>query len=190
LIPQQIEGCLWQGLIAVSPGHPIVAKAVESIVNYVRKRYSLVDLDSDLCPRPNLSVNRMDKLSAFTGSCLLAKSVNSALRRPPNEPFVPGELSAAKKSADNIPGRVVVLGGNGDDMGGRRLTHTSKNSVVAQVDLPVADEHTTSSGDSLSDGAPYEFSQLYYAPSERSYETIEILVKAQSTGPEFTAATA
>jgi hypothetical protein len=178
---------LWQGLIAVSPGHPFLAKAIENIVDHVHKRYSLVDLDADLCPRPNLSVNRIDKAAALTGSCLLAKSVNSILRRHPSEPFVPGQQSVTEKSADDIPGRVVVLGGNGDDMGGRRLTCTSKNSIVAQVDLPVVDEQT-SNGDSGSDGARYEFSQLYKAPTERVYETIEILVQTHSAGNEFTAA--
>jgi hypothetical protein len=184
---QQVDGCLWQGLIAVSPGHPILAQAIETIVNQVRERYSLVNLDSDLCPRPKLFVNRMDRESALTGSCLLAKSVNSALRKHPSEPFSPGVQLVTGNSTRNIPGRVVVLKSNGDDMGGRRLTCTSKNSIVAQVDLPVVDEQT-SRGTSGRHGTRYDFSQLYNSHTERVHETIELSVFAHSAVNELPAA--
>lgn len=50
------RSCLWNGLLAVAPGHPFLAKTIEIVVNNIRNRFTSVDYANMLCPNPVLSV--------------------------------------------------------------------------------------------------------------------------------------
>ena len=54
--PVDRQMCLWNGFIAAAPGHPILVKAIETVVNHVRNRFTSVDMDATFCPDPELSV--------------------------------------------------------------------------------------------------------------------------------------
>jgi Glycosyltransferase sugar-binding region containing DXD motif len=48
--------CVANGIIAAAPGHRFLAKALETVVNQVRNRFTIVDIDATFCPNPELSV--------------------------------------------------------------------------------------------------------------------------------------
>ena len=63
MVPQDEPGtpvdrrmCLWNGFIAAAPGHPFLARVIETVVNNVRNRFTSVDVDNLFCPDPELSI--------------------------------------------------------------------------------------------------------------------------------------
>lgn len=101
--------CLWNGLIAAAPGHPYLAKAIETIVNQVRNRFTSVDVDETLCEyHDDRSENKQPELSVlhaydtlFTaGPCLLGSSINRVLGRHGQTSFRPGEITGIWDSND------------------------------------------------------------------------------------------
>jgi mannosyltransferase OCH1-like enzyme len=50
------RSCLWNGFLAVAPGHPFLARTIEIVVNNIRNRFTSVDYANMLCPNPVLSV--------------------------------------------------------------------------------------------------------------------------------------
>jgi hypothetical protein len=123
--------CLWNGFIAAAPGHPFLAKAIETVVNNIRNRFTSVDTDNMFCPDPELSVlHKYDTL--FTaGPCILGAMVNKVLGRNGQTSFVAGEIDpfeatkqqalekgtefiigldgADVKPSKKIPGRTIIL---------------------------------------------------------------------------------
>ena len=73
LVPQDSPGetigarsCLWNGLMAVAPGHPFMLQTIQNVVNNVRNRFTSVDYDDMLCPNPVLSVSHtVDTVRCF-----------------------------------------------------------------------------------------------------------------------------
>lgn len=55
--------CLWNGFIAAAPGHPFLAKVVESVVNNIRRRYTSIDMARDHCPLTGSSKEEMPEMS-------------------------------------------------------------------------------------------------------------------------------
>jgi hypothetical protein len=51
------RSCLWNGLMASTPGHPFLIRTIENVVNNIRNRFTSVDYDDMLCPNPALSVS-------------------------------------------------------------------------------------------------------------------------------------
>ena len=45
--------CLWNGLVGAAPGHPILASAVERILNLVLDRADFFDMERDVCYKSN-----------------------------------------------------------------------------------------------------------------------------------------
>lgn len=144
--------------MAVAPGHPILAKVIETVVNQVRNRYTSVDVDSMFCPDPELSILHAFDTLWTSGPCSLGSTLNRVLGRHGQEPLKPGEIDPWKdhtqrqKAADGtsfvdlgdgdqdpsyrIPGRIVLLNQNKWDMGAHRFTLLEKNLVIAATDLP------------------------------------------------------
>lgn len=173
----QTAGCFWPGFIASAPGHPFLAGALEDAVNQVRNRYTLVDVEAEYCPHTIFNTFRSDKGKLVTGGCLLSKVANKVLGRPLQEPFVPGALEEGNLKPDSrVPGRMVVLLGNREDMGAHRLTHITKNTIIAEADLQVAEEIYLEKEESF--GGPYEYLSLY-ADMERANEDIQVVVERQ-----------
>jgi hypothetical protein len=48
--------CLWNGFLMSAPGHPILAKVIETVVNNVRNRFTSLDVMNTLCPNVHFSV--------------------------------------------------------------------------------------------------------------------------------------
>jgi hypothetical protein len=157
--------CVWNGFIASAPSHPFLAKAIETIVNQVRNRYTSVDIDATFCPDPELSILHAYDTLFTAGPCMLGASINRVLGRNPQSSHVPGELhhiwdethrsntmtgtsfvytsSMDDTSNENdgtieyrIPGRTIILSQNKWDMGAHRFTFLEQNVVIAATDLP------------------------------------------------------
>ena len=90
--PVQKQMCVWNGLIASAPSHPFLVKAIETIVNQVRNRYTSVDIDATFCPNPELSLLHAYDTLFTAGPCMLGASINRVLGRNPQTSHVPGEL--------------------------------------------------------------------------------------------------
>lgn len=120
--------CLWNGLIAAAPGHPFLAKTIETVVNNVRNRFTSVDVDALFCPNPELSVLHAFDTLFTAGPCVLGASLNTVLGRHGQTQFEAGEIDpwaekrkeATEKGTEfvigiddqpelRIPGRTVIL---------------------------------------------------------------------------------
>lgn len=120
--------CLWNGLIAAAPGHPFLAKVIETVVNNVRNRFTSVDVDNMFCPDPELSILHAFDTLFTAGPCILGSMVNKVLGRHGQTPFEAGELdpweasrhSNTEEGSDfvigvddspmlRIPGRTIIL---------------------------------------------------------------------------------
>lgn len=138
------RSCLWNGFIAVAPGHPFISKTIEMVVNVVRNRFKSIDIDNMMCPGPVLHLSHQFDLLYVTGPCIFGAAVNNVLQRHPQAGFEPGELSlwpeTMKPELDDerylIPGRSVILSQNKDDMGWHRFTWLERNTIIAGTDIP------------------------------------------------------
>jgi len=84
--------CLWNGLIASAPGHPFLAKTIETVVNNIRNRFTSVDVDNMLCPNPELSIAHSFDILFTAGPCMLGMSINTLLGRHPQTSFEAGDV--------------------------------------------------------------------------------------------------
>jgi Glycosyltransferase sugar-binding region containing DXD motif len=130
--------CLWNGFIAASPGHPYLAKAIETVVNQVRNRFTSVDVDATFCPSPELSILHAFDTLFTAGPCLLGASINRVLHRHPQTGFAAGEVNSSQHP--EVPGRTVILHQDKWDMGAHRFTYLDQNMVVCATDLQDADD--------------------------------------------------
>jgi hypothetical protein len=120
--------CLWNGFIAAAPGHPFLAKTIETVVNNVRNRFTSVDYDNLFCPNPEMSILHAFDTLFTAGPCILGSMVNKVLGRHGQTPFEAGELDAwetSRRQASEkgtsfviglddkpmlrIPGRTIIL---------------------------------------------------------------------------------
>jgi hypothetical protein len=168
--PANRQMCLWNGLIASAPAHPFLAKAIETVVNQVRNRFTSVDVDATFCPHPELSVLHAYDTLFTAGPCLLGASINRVLGRNGQTSHVPGEVDMWNSTHQRtlieqatsfvvihdengetndrnqinveykLPGRTVILHQNKWDMGAHRFTFLEQNLVVAATDLPDSDD--------------------------------------------------
>jgi len=117
--------CLSNELIASSPAHPFLAKALEFIVNGVRNRFTSVDYDNFQCPSPPLNLTLFYAKHFTTGSCVLGSAVNEVLGRPKSTHF---------RNSDTLPsldiGRSILLQSKHKDMGTLRFTLTDQNILL------------------------------------------------------------
>jgi hypothetical protein len=144
--------CLWNGFMAAAPGHPYLAKAIETVVNQVRNRFTSVDVEEKFCPNPESSILETSMLHHFdtifvTGPCLLGASINQVLQRNLQTQFDAGDVQMLPREGDggnessvNIPGRTVILHQNKQDMGAHRFTRLDLNLLVAVTDMPKSDD--------------------------------------------------
>ncbi len=118
MVPQDEPGkstghrmCLWNGFIAAAPGHAYLAETLQSVVNNIRNRFTSVDMDHTLCPKPDLSVSHSYDMLFTAGPCILGASVNRVLQRHSQTAYVPGDLEVDDEIKQNryIPGRSIIL---------------------------------------------------------------------------------
>ena len=146
------RSCLWNGLLAVAPGHPFLARTIEMVVNNIRNRYTSVDYDDMLCPNPVLSVSHTVDTLFTCGPCILGAAMNQVLHRHPQSEWELGDVDlwgASENGNSNknkkdlrhfIPGRTVILQQNKQDMGAHRFTWVERNVMVASTDMPDYDD--------------------------------------------------
>ena len=181
------QACLWNGFMAVAPGHPFVAKTIELVVNNIRNRFTSVDYDDMLCPNPILSASHLWDILFTTGPCILGTAMNLVLQQHPQTGFKTGEIDIwaansvspetelGRSSASPpprvdhndprlaIPGRSIILRQNKEDMGAHRFTLEERNLVICSTDMPDYDDwpkkpHYAESGKQTS---LYGTTQLY-----------------------------
>mmetsp|Transcript_27899 Transcript_27899/g.67591 ORF Transcript_27899/g.67591 Transcript_27899/m.67591 type:complete len:833 (-) Transcript_27899:678-3176(-) len=212
MVPQDEPGtpiekrmCLWNGMIAAAPGHPFLAKVIETVVNNVRNRFTSVDNDAMFCPDPELSILHAFDTLFTAGPCILGAMVNKVLGRHGQTPFEAGEIDlweASKEAAiekgtefvigvndkrsKKIPGRTIILHQNKWDMGSHRFTLLDKNLVVASTDLPDADDRANQEKPPEHYSKTHVKSGIYgldrlYTDNVRANEELRFLVDAQWT---------
>jgi len=154
------RSCLWNGLIASSPGHPFLARTIEIVVNNIRNRFTAVDYDDMLCPNPILSVSHTVDTLFTCGPCILGASINNLLGRHMQTEFDIGdvdiwqmerlsqEMDGLEINSDDprllIPGRTVILKQDKNDMGAHRFTDAERHLIVAATDMPDYDDRPPS----------------------------------------------
>ena len=132
-VPVDIDRCLWNGLIGSAPGHPFMAAAIETVVNYVRNRYTAVDIMNSVCHE-----GKVDKFDVshedlhLSGPCLLGKVVNQVLGRPPQSTYNVHSTYDSILQSRNITGSLQLLEFQKNHfLGGERFMLHSKNLIVA-----------------------------------------------------------
>jgi len=173
--------CLWNGFIAASPGHPVLAKAIETVVNQVRNRFTSIDVDATFCPNPELSVLHAYDTLFTAGPCLLGATLNRVLGRKAQTSFVPGEM-AVPTDPYQIPGKIVILKQNKWDMGAHRFTLVEENLVVSATDLPDSNDRENLEGKSSHYSTAHAKTGVYglerlYVDRDPAMEDVRIIVK-------------
>ena len=201
------RSCLWNGLLAVAPGHPFLAKTIEMVVNNIRNRYTSVDYDDMLCPDPSLSVSHTVDTLFTCGPCILGAAMNIVLHRHPQTEWSLGDVDIWKEGdgfsppvfgintdrsnneshadlRESIPGRTIILSQNKEDMGAHRFTWLEKNVMVASTDMPDYDDrpadkqHYSKTHEKV---GVYGLKNLYVDPHQKANEVIEIRVQHLDT---------
>ena len=131
--------CLWNGFIASAPGHPFLAKVIETTVNNIHQRFTSVDVAGMHCPAPEMSIITSFSPLFIAGPCMLGSSMNNVLDRHGQTQFEAGELAHPNKGL-NIPGRTIILDQNKNDMGAHRFTFQEQNLIVLSTDFPDSDD--------------------------------------------------
>ena len=186
-----------------------MAKAIETVVNQVRNRFTSVDVDATFCPDPELSVLHAYDTLFTAGPCLLGASMNRVLGRNGQTSHVPGELHGLWSGdqrelteqgtsfvlvddglmSHRLPGRTIILHQNKWDMGAHRFTFLEQHLVVAATDLPDSNDREHLEGDGGGAAAEH-YSKAHakvgvygvehlYVDQKRAGETIRIVIDAR-----------
>eukprot|EP00560_Eucampia_antarctica_P007320 CAMPEP_0197828450 /NCGR_PEP_ID=MMETSP1437-20131217/5008_1 /TAXON_ID=49252 ORGANISM="Eucampia antarctica, Strain CCMP1452" /NCGR_SAMPLE_ID=MMETSP1437 /ASSEMBLY_ACC=CAM_ASM_001096 /LENGTH=214 /DNA_ID=CAMNT_0043429657 /DNA_START=3 /DNA_END=647 /DNA_ORIENTATION=- len=191
------RSCLWNGLIAVAPGHPFIAQTIEIVVNNIRNRFTSVDYDDMLCPDPVMHVSHSFDTLFTCGPCIFGASLNKVLGRHMQSQFEVGEIDLWQVQRDNanthnievnsddprlsIPGRSIILKQNKNDMGAHRFTWEEKNMLFAVTDMPDYDDRPPTKehySKTHSKAGVYGVKKLY-KDSLAADELIEFVIKHQ-----------
>jgi hypothetical protein len=122
--------------MAAAPGHPFLAKVIETVVNNIRNRFTIIDIMNTMCPGPLAFDTLLPyDLLFITGPCILGAAINQVLGLPPQSPFEPGTLFTPSNLTETI-GKTIVLDQNKKDMGSHRLTWLEKNLIIVSTDHP------------------------------------------------------
>jgi len=158
------EYCLWNGIIGAAPGHPIVIRAVERLVNLILNRADLLDLEKEVAERSGIDTEtwkvRAIQELLLSGPCALGIAANEVLGRDPVARFDVGWLKESKSKNQDM-GDVLILmvrmlciiypvtrlsptysricslfQQDKDDLGSMRFTDVERNIMFASTDLP------------------------------------------------------
>lgn len=132
--------CLWNGLIGAMPGHPVLLRAVERLVNLALNRADQLDMEQHTCSRWGPEETESWKIRAepgllLSGPCALGIAANEAFGRKPLQSFDPGWLRSSRDS-DPIIGDALILMQDKQDIGAHRMTDLTRNIIVASTDMP------------------------------------------------------
>jgi hypothetical protein len=145
------RSCLWNGWLAVAPGHAVLAQTIEWVVNHIRNRFTSVDYDDFLCPNPVLSVSHTVDTLFTCGPCILGAAMNFVWGRHPQTEWTVGEfpgINATTTTTTATPpgvfGRTIIASQHKTDMGAHRFTWLDRNIIVAATDMPDYDDRPPS----------------------------------------------
>ena len=151
--------CLWNGLMASAPAHPIVVQAAQDLLNHIQNRWDYYDVENALCSETldcEIWKLRSIPVLLLTGPCALGISVNTALGHSNKvQGFELGWLPhnrsiTTTKSWSSSPSSGVAYGDYGDglilltdryDLGQLRFSDVDRVLLVASTD---ADKMITS----------------------------------------------
>ncbi|GKY94110.1 hypothetical protein MPSEU_000377300 [Mayamaea pseudoterrestris] len=133
--------CVWNGLLGSSPGHPIVIKALEDLVNRALGRMDYFDIESNMCRR-DLSAEvwklRCSPMLLVTGPCALGISLSDALGR--DNPLTGWDLGWQESrhlGCDSSPnydwGHILILLPDRYDLREQRFTDVDRNLLIAST---------------------------------------------------------
>ena len=96
--------CLWNGLVGAAPAHPVLANAIEWMVNLVSSRGDLYDMERAVCEVSGMDSMENWKIRAepglmLSGPCALGVAANRALGKDPLSKFVP-DLTKQSSTVD------------------------------------------------------------------------------------------
>lgn len=182
-INRQKQPCALNSFIAAAPGHPFLAKALETAVNQIRNRFTVLDFDATYCPDPDIAMVHHKDMLYTAGPCLLGASINRVLGRHPQTTIPTGELhkvGSVSSSHEVIPGRTLILKYDAFRHRGHHMIWQEKNMVVASTRLESLDNETR-----LRNRRPYYFLhelpvlyglQRVYVDTNKANENIRIRV--------------
>ena len=133
--------CLWNGLIGAVPGHPIIVRAVERLVNHIIERADIHDMERAICRNDKdteLWKIHTQPLLILTGPCALGISMNEALGRPALKGIDIGlsSLNVPDSSGTSTDaGDALILVLDKYDLGEMRFSDPERNVIVASTNL-------------------------------------------------------
>jgi hypothetical protein len=130
-----LDNCLWVGLIAASPGHPVIARSIENIIHslLLGTHADRVALERDLmgnCENPyvaDLWKFRSPSADNVFKDCSLGIAYNQILGKTSKSPTSHIGFTAEKGGTS----RILLIADN--DAGATRLTDLSMNLLVASI---------------------------------------------------------
>lgn len=134
--------CLWNGLIAAAPGHPVMARAIERVVNLVSSRADVFDMEREMCQISGKSAEawkaRLCPILTLTGPCALGAATNIALGSSGLlARFDLGWLPFNTRGSE-FPlqyGEGLILKTDKSDMEAHRISDVDRNIMVASTDM-------------------------------------------------------
>uniref|UniRef100_A0A7S3Q711 Uncharacterized protein n=1 Tax=Chaetoceros debilis TaxID=122233 RepID=A0A7S3Q711_9STRA len=150
--------CLWNGLLGVAPGHPIMLRAVERLVNLILRRADLLDIERDALKvssstletrgvKPSTSASSTTEIwkvravqeLVLSGPCALGIALNEAIGKDPVATVEVGWLDSQNASntgrKDDL-GDIMILMADKEDLGALRFTDVERNVIFASTDMP------------------------------------------------------
>jgi hypothetical protein len=133
--------CLWNGFIGSIPGHPIIIRAVERLVNHILERADVHDMQRSICQKDRDSETwkvYTHPILLLSGPCALGVAMNLALGRPPLKAIDTGwmPLQVQNTTKGNIDyGDALILILDKHDLGGFRFSDPERNMIIASTDL-------------------------------------------------------
>jgi hypothetical protein len=134
--------CLWNGLLGAAPGHPIIARAVEDLLNRILNRQD--DMEGNVSAESSGRDLETAELSYTAGDgtlCTRNISVNGALGRDNlvqgfDLGWLPRGTFPENKSilSDSSWGDALILSTKKFDMGELRFTDINRNLLIASSD--------------------------------------------------------
>jgi Glycosyltransferase sugar-binding region containing DXD motif len=132
--------CLWNGIVGSTPGHPILVRAVERLVNLIQDRADTYDMEREVCLHEGSNLPlwkiRAQPLLFLSGPCGLGLAMNEALGRSSLESLPVGYVRDTNRDQSNDYGDAFVLIGDKYDLGQFRISDSDRNIIFASTDVP------------------------------------------------------
>lgn len=98
--------CLWNGLIGAAPGHQIIVRAVERLVNLILNRADILDLEKDVAQKAGIETEtwkiRAVQELLLSGPCALGIATNEVLGKDPVARFDVGWVNSTTDIGDSM----------------------------------------------------------------------------------------